>query len=196
MEYEKFIEAFDKCLIGIERIKTLSSLPAKYWLSRIPESFACTFPSIVSVINSNLKAICDNRWQTIALYTLEPAGLAIVNREPNPNRIVDPKNREHHFCCFLKYMLLDKKRLKTVTKPNEGKIIVVDFTTGLIMNIDQYFYILKIGKNPGAIYGGINEAQLTAAWEHFNKTSKGYPYGVVTPYMGSLKTKKIIKIKK
>jgi CheY-like chemotaxis protein len=176
MEYKKFIQALEQC--ATLRLKPLS-LPASCSLSRVPEAFSCTLSSIVAVLDANIDKICKNDEQSVAVFSLQPVS-AICDLKPNPNRIINLENPEHHFCCSLGYLLQQKKTEKIYASSwSDSLNIIIDFTTGEIMDNECYFNKMKISKNPGVVYGNIDESQLIIAWNIFNKKSNGFPYGLM-----------------
>jgi hypothetical protein len=178
MEYQDFIKILEQG--ATKRIKPLS-LPTSCSLSRIPEAFSRTFPSIISVLNDNLKKLCPNKNQVIAIYSLQPATLAIWSKTPCLGRIIDPRNPQYHFTCVLSYMLAAKEKLKNITTwaSEDIKNIAVDFTSGEIMDQNYYFRKANCPQfEPGIIYGYFDPRELTIAWDIFNKTSRGLPYGL------------------
>jgi hypothetical protein len=178
MEYKNFMQLLEQS--ARKRIKPLplltSSLP-----TRIPEAFRWTIPSIIAVLDANLNKICPARNKIIAIYSLKIATLAIWSKILHPDRIIDSINKQYHFICILSYMLVEQEKLATITvwTSEATHNIAIDFTTGEIMDQNCYFKKAHCPQpDSGMIYGYIDPRELTIAWEIFNKTSKGLPYGL------------------
>lgn len=112
----------------------------------------------------------------LGLFGIEPAGLALRTKRKNSNRIIDPKNPDISFCCFLKYFLLRTSDLLPAYASSKAENIVLDFNTGKIMDMAQYLFELNIFVKPSIVYGFIDKAMLSEAWLSFNRNNNIMPY--------------------
>ena len=159
MEQDTFYET----LTGsqTERTKVLLLLSSRA-AAGIPKVFTSTFPSIIANLTANLDKICRgaiNHAPTITLFDLQVPVVAIWSELPQKlHRVIDARNPGQHFCRILRYY----------------RNLVIDFTTGEIMDDNQYLRRLNLTKKPGMVLGLIDPVALSNAWQLFNSLGEDH----------------------
>jgi hypothetical protein len=74
-----------------------------------------------------------------------------------------------HFCCVLQYFLTPKPFFQHDFNNKKTQSLIIDFTTGLIMDNQLYFSKLFSLPEQGLVYGNLNQATLKTVWLKFSK---------------------------
>lgn len=162
MEYQHLIENLE--LHQTERIK-IASFPNSCATTNIPKTFTLLFPNIMQIINSNITKLCKKH-EILAIFSLQHSFIPIISPLPKKiQRIMYPEHTDWHFCCNLNYLTLQHDQLKNVTSWENPKAIVIDFTSGLVVDPSQYLSQVLQQEANGVIYGCLNQQSLNQAWQ-------------------------------
>lgn len=166
MEYQRFTKIVKQQ--NNNRVKALS-IPSSCATTQIPTSFSTLLPDIINIMHDNIKTLCEET-EVLALFGFQVTSIPLTSELPQKlNRSIDENNPDFHFCCNLSYLALKTKQLKSVKTWNNAKSIVVDFTTGTVMDATQYLHqILEKGPE-GNILGHLDQTLLDFAWKSRNK---------------------------
>jgi hypothetical protein len=176
MTYQQFIYYLKKN--QTDNVKPLY-IPESCSVNQIPQAFATLLHDIVSLIQNQLDLFCaQNQW--VALFGFQVASGFIQSSLPKLfKRIHYPEQPDCHFCCVLYYRTLTPKEYinrKQFPRCSAGtaekieswgayKTIVVDFTTGTVMDVEHYLGLITQTHDKGKIYGSLDARRLQAAWE-------------------------------
>lgn len=165
MDYTQFIKA-------VNRHKTANitalKIPSSCAMEQIPDLFSNLMGNICDIIKSNINKFCNNN-EVIAIFGLQPSIAPITSEIPKKlNRIINPKHPDWHFCCTLSYMALKTEKISTTKSWHNSKSIVIDFTTGAIIDADRYLTTILSQKINGTVYGCLQQDLLKQIWEKYH----------------------------
>lgn len=155
-------------------IKTLEShqtksvkavaLPESCGMMQIPSIFSQLFPNIFKIIQLNIKKLCDKD-EIVAIFGLQASFTPIVSSLPKQlNRVISDESPGCHFCCNLNYLSIKPRQCQKINSWGNAKAIVVDFTSGAVMDANRYLYKIFNKGDAGIIYGWIDRELLEKAW--------------------------------
>jgi hypothetical protein len=172
MTYDEFINTLHSHQTA--QIKPLS-FPSCCAPSPIPSEFVTLLPEIVQILNSNIQKLCG-RDEVFAVIGMQLGPPMLSSIWPKLlNRIIHKNQPNHHFCCVLQYLIVKQDTLSTVDSWDGVQTMVVDFTTGTLMDADRYFNIALGEKAKGVTYGRICRKQLSNAWQALRDNQHQYP---------------------
>lgn len=171
MTYQQFIQSF--LLAQNERVKAFS-LPKSCATDQIPEAFCRLLPDIVKILSAHADDLADPD-EVIAVFGIQPGTVMLHSELPEQlNRIFNHNKPKTHFCCTLDYLTVPESELPTIQSWHNSKTLVVDFTQGLLMDVNQYVYKM-FGKGvPGKVYGTLDQERLSQVW-HLMHVSRYHP---------------------
>ncbi|MBS0359290.1 MAG: hypothetical protein JSS53_08485, partial [Proteobacteria bacterium] len=128
-------------------------------------AFGLILNEVISILNNNLKYLCQED-EGIVIVGLQPAGCMIRSQKPEMlKRYIDQELRDTHLCCTLEYLIRPIHQLNDVLHWNHTQSVIVDFTSGLVMDNEQYLAQLNLGKKVGMTFGRINSDILRTTWQ-------------------------------
>jgi hypothetical protein len=126
-------------------------------MSEIPASFIQTLPEILKLMSRSLDLLCQDKNK----------GILIVGIRPCVSMIEE--NDRSHFCCSLEFEIHPLKELHQIDKRTHTFSVIINFSTGEIMNNDMYVNKLFIEYLKNAvIYGNIDSQTLSQCWKQAN----------------------------
>lgn len=129
----------------------------------VPTAFVLLMPEIIAVLNENLETICEPE-QVMVIFGLQPATRMIASNKPlEKERFIEGLQPDYHLCCTLDFFKVAVDHMGSESW-NCTDSIVIDFTSGEIMDSDQLLAKLNLDSKPGKLYGHINEDALEIAW--------------------------------
>lgn len=132
--------------------------------ARIPKPFALLMQDIIEILNNNLSHLCKDD-EGIVITGLQPAVNMIHSSLPSTLNRKITEDDDSHLCCTLEYIVLPKEQLVNATHWTHTCSVVVDFTAGTLMDLNEYLSRLSLQvKQPGTVYGWLNYEILAAAW--------------------------------
>jgi hypothetical protein len=163
MIYEQFIGALREH--ETPHIKALS-FPESCSPKKIPDAFLSLLPQIIKILEKQLTKLCKLN-QVVALFGLQTAPIAIKSTLPvTSKRIINIKNTEHHLCCSLSYLITSAENFNHIKSWEGAENIIIDFTSGEIMDSDYYIAKLSNGApKRNHLYGALDASHLDAAWK-------------------------------
>lgn len=156
---------FINCLRKAEttRVKALS-IPSSCALTQIPCAFQMLIPHIVKLIDQNIDQFCHVH-QIVAWFGLQVTSGGIQSNLPQQlNRIHYPYYANVHFCCVLSYLTVDHDAFSAIDSWQNYQSLVIDFTTGDLMDNQHYIFQMLGQSSPGRIYGQLDQKLLKKAW--------------------------------
>ncbi len=166
MTYEQFIATLLKH--QTYHVKALS-FPESCSPKKIPDSVLTLFPAIIKILEKQVAKLCQLN-QIIAVFGLQTAPIAINSSLPIiSHRIIDRKQPKRHLCCSLSYMVSSANDFANIKSWKETENIILDFTTGEIM--DGNYYMTKLSHRPavkGHLYGVLDSSELNAVWKNLS----------------------------
>ena len=166
MTYDKFINLLKTYQTDLVRALTFSNSCA---VTQIPNAFSLLIADLISFIHNHIEQFCEPD-QMVGLFGMQVMTCSILSNLPKQLRRVGfPTHPQYHFCYTLNYLAFSKEKLETITDWHNYKSLVVDFTTGEIMDLTHYMYLLQFNDTPGTVYGNLNHQLLGDAWRLANK---------------------------
>lgn len=161
MNYKFFIEAIKQHetprVIGISFNTACST-------QRLPTAIAIILPDLIGILNKNINSFCEDN-QLLAVFGLQFGPAMLESETPfQLNRVFSSENPNSHFCLILQVLAVNPEKLNAIKDWQGSQNIMIDFTTGIVMDCDNYFSLLEGEKNQGVIYGSINEKKLSQMW--------------------------------
>jgi hypothetical protein len=132
---------------------------------QIPDAFALLMPEIIKILQLNISRICPTGMGMV-IFGLQPAGgMSVSNRPQLLNRRVKGQSNKSHFCCTLDYVLSPMEKIGVSEGWDHTHSIVIDFTSGEIMDCDRYHSQLFNKPETGVLFGRINNYTLNIVWK-------------------------------
>lgn len=168
-------ECFNR-ILSLYQTKSIHALniPDSCDLEQIPSAFAFLLPDILAILQKNMHHLCEPN-QSIAIFGLQPSGGFLISDLPSRlDRIIHTEVPGYHLCCTLDYIPLQPNQSIKTVNWTKFKSVIVDFTRGLIMDVQQYCHELFQDNDipPGTILGAIDQQKVTTVWEIVR--SEGY----------------------
>lgn len=162
MKYEHFIKTLKQC--QTPRIRAVA-FPKSCSPHKIPEVFAALIPHIIKLLEEHIAHFCQTNYQILVLFGLQPSSININTSVPiTLNRIINRQQPTNHLCCSLTYLVVSKKEFENINSWQGAQAIIIDFTTGLVMDGKHYISLLFNEPSKGIIYGELNKNILTEVW--------------------------------
>jgi len=129
-------------------------------ISNIPSSFINVMSEILTILSKSFNLICVEKNKGILIVGLKPCVSMIE------------KNSEQHFCCSLEYEVHPLNKLHQIDKRTHSKSVIINFTTGEIMNENMYVnQLFKDYLKNALVYGSIESQKLALCWKEANWNS-------------------------
>jgi hypothetical protein len=173
MTYDHFIDV----LTGYQtsHVKALA-FPNSCAPKRIPSAFALLLSDVVALLEQHSAQLCPTN-QVIALFGLQPSSVALTSDYPLLlNRVLNKQHPNVHLCCSLAYLKTPKDQLSQIESWQGAQNLIIDFTTGIVM--DGLCYLSQIFSEPkkGIVYGILNSVKLAKVWaivnHHIQRTTR------------------------
>ena len=140
---------------------------------RLPDAFLSLLAGVVKILDAHRDQLCDTAKEVVVLFSLQHLSLNLTSDAPNLlHRKIDINRPTEHFCCSLEYLVLPKHQLNHVSSWQGAKSVVIDFTTGMVMDNDYYCCKLFNTKPTGQVYGKLNYQTLRQAWRAISLPKK------------------------
>lgn len=159
----------------------------------VPAAFALLMPEIISIFNDNFNDVCE-LGQGMVIFGLQPASAMIASNKPlEQERFIDGLQPDYHFCCTLDFFKVPMDQLDGSEAWSCTDSVVIDFTSGELMDSDRFLSKLHFLPEQGKLYGRINKEALNIAWtitKIKQSKSKGrnstFNHTVVKPYIAEV----------
>lgn len=161
MDYGDFIEFVGRH--QTERVKGLH-FDSCCATNGIPSSVLSFIPQLIRLLH-NSHIFLSEPDQIIYLFGLQPCVIAL---QPSLSEIADEKNSESHLCYVIKYLLLDRHQKQPSTWSKEHNL-VINFTTGQLMDNQYYLSMVFNLDTQGTVYGKIYDQEANDTL--FNKVT-------------------------
>jgi hypothetical protein len=162
MKYDHFINVLRKH--QTPHIKAVA-FPESCAPNKIPESFAALLPDIIELLETRIQQFCTKTHQILVLFGLQLGSMTVNSNIPlSQGRIINDQQPTNHLCCSLSYLVVQKNELQHIQSWHGAQTIMVDFTTGLVMDAQQYVSLLFSEPSTGITYGKLNSGKLARAW--------------------------------
>ena len=118
----------------------------------IPNSILGLVPNLIRLLQEIQPSLCK-KGQIMHLFGLQPCAIAPYSSEyKKADSRVHTQHSDPHLCCVLKYLLLYNHSHQPSTWSEENTI-VIDFTTGEVMDNQRYLSLVFNHKPEGISYG-------------------------------------------
>lgn len=165
MEYKSFTKIIKRG--GCKEIDALS-IPESCSMTRIPDEFGLLLPNVLKILHDNLYDLCDKE-EEINIIGMQVSFTPIISDLPRIlDRVVDPKHHDWHFCCSLNYLVVRKVGDQKVKSWENAKSVIIDFTTGVVMDPNKYLSFVLNQEKGGTIYGYLDSSLLNKIWNLIN----------------------------
>ena len=166
MKYQDFIAIVKQHQTA--QIKTVA-FPGCCTMDEIPDVFASLLPEIIQILADNLPSLCaENQVLTVIGMQIGPPMLESV-MPLKLKRIYNADYPTQHFCLVLQYLLLTSEQLQQGVDSWYGsETLMIDFTTGKIMDAEYYLSLMLNNTLKGICYGQIAEQQVENAWQQLS----------------------------
>ncbi len=131
-------------------------------------------PDITQIVEENAAHLCEPE-ESIAIFGMQLSGGFLTSELPRQlNRMIHAQVPDYHLCCTLDYLALKPDQSVRDMNWTGFKSVIIDFTRGIVMDIQQYCHELFQDKDtpPGKIFGKLEQKKLAAVWEIVR--SEGY----------------------
>lgn len=141
------------------------NVPESCHMTQIPSEFRFLFPDLIKIINDNKKRIC-NKGEVIAVFGLQVSFMPIVSDIPIiTNRVISDEKAQYHFCCNLNYLTVKPSECNKIISWDGAQTIIVDFTTGAVLNSIEYLNrVFNKANTAGTVYGYLSPVLLDNIW--------------------------------
>ncbi len=135
-------------------------------MSNIPNEFILLLPNIVEIVHSNKEKLCKKN-EVIAIFGMQVSFMSITSDIPRiTNRVINSNNPNCHLCCNLNYLVTDAQKQNKATSWEGAKTIMIDFTTGVVMDKIEYLkQIVNKNESCGRVYGYLDRIKLANIWK-------------------------------
>lgn len=169
MKYDHFIETLKK--FQTQRIKVIS-FPQSCAIENIPQEFDLLLSDIVHLLDKNITYLCNDN-EIIALFGMQFGPPMLQSELPlTSNRIFNHKYPQEHFCCVLQYLVCASSTIASLQSWQGMQSIVLDFTSGLVMDGNCYIDKFHNRSSDGIIFGEISHHKLSKTWNKLNHRTK------------------------
>lgn len=145
----------------------------------VPAAFALLMPEIFSILNEHLDDICDMD-EVMVIFGLQPASRMFASNMPlEKERFIEGLQPDYHLCCTLDFFKVPMQQIESNDAWSCTNSVVVDFTSGEVMDSDRLLAKLQVSSESGKLYGRIKEDALDIAWtiakiKQAKETGKGF----------------------
>lgn len=130
----------------------------------VPAAFALLMPEIFSILNEHISDIC-NTDEVMVIFGLQPASRMIASNMPlEKERFIKGLQPDYHLCCTLDFFKVPMQQIESSDAWSCTDSVVVDFTSGELMDSDRLLAKLHASSENGKLYGCIREDALDIAW--------------------------------
>ncbi len=163
MKYELFVDILKKHQTA--RVKALF-FPGSCATERIPSLFAFLIPDIITILCNNINQLCKEN-EVIAVFGIQPGPPPIESAQPLLlQRVLNKAYPRNHLCLVIQYLITTVDQMPQLTEWNGAKSMIIDFTTGRLMNDDYYISTIEGKEHPkGIIFGAVDENKLDMIWD-------------------------------
>lgn len=139
------------------------SFPSSCSESQLPENFSCLFPEILNILEQNISVLSPEN-KIIGLFSLQAAAGRISSSLRKKLHCQAP---DYHLCYVLNYLILpfSASNKYQVSDWDKYQSLVIDFTSGEVMDIDRYLFLSGYYGTEGKIYGHLSANLLKKAWQ-------------------------------
>lgn len=161
MIYREFIDILGKT--QTKQVKAIA-FPSSCAITRIPRAFNILLPCIVQCIQAEINSFCSTN-ELIAIFGLQMSSGTVQTEMPKKlHRIYDKHHSNYHLCCVLSYLILPIENSTLPEDWQNSRSILIDFTSGEIMDGERYLSLVFNHPVNGKLYGTLPEKLLTKAW--------------------------------
>lgn len=145
------------------RIKSLY-IPESCAPDLIPESFGSFISDVFKIMELHFNELSSGMPQ-IRVFGLQIVSTPVESFLPERlKRIFTKLGVNSHLCCSLSYLPTVGENAAEINDWSGARTLIIDFTRGLVMDKDRYFYeLFKMG-GPGKIYGQFKQKKLDSVW--------------------------------
>lgn len=163
MKYQNFIAQLKQ--YETAHIKTVA-FPGCCTMDEIPDVFASLLPEIIQNLENNLLSLCAQN-QVLAVIGMQIGPPMLESIAPlELKRIYSKQNPSQHFCLVLQYLLLTPEQLEQDIESWYGsETLMIDFTTGKIMDAEYYLSLMLNKPVQGICYGQLSKDKLDDIWQ-------------------------------
>lgn len=166
MQYNQFISVIEH--YQTEHVKAIS-FPGSCAPEQVPSEFVVLFPDIISALEQQHHSLCQPD-EVIAIFGIQAGPALLKSRLPlRLNRIICDGNPTYHFCLVLQYLIIKPCQLGQLSSWQSSRNLVLDFTTGQIMDPAYYVALIQQQVQHGLLLGQMNQQRLTSVWERLNQ---------------------------
>lgn len=167
MQYEHFIRVIES--YQTEHVQAIA-FPGSCAPDQVPPEFAVLFADIVITLEKQHHLLCQPD-EVIAIFGIQAGPALLKSSQPlRLNRIICDGNPTYHLCLVLQYLVAKPSQLSQLSSWQGSRNLVVDFTTGQIM--DPAYYVALVQQQlpqQGLLLGRMNQHRLTKVWERLNQ---------------------------
>lgn len=162
MNYDSLSHLFSR--YQTSRIKSLY-IPESCAPDLIPDSFGLFISDVFKIMESHFNELSLGMPQ-IGVFGLQAVSTPLESLLPERlKRIFIKLGVNSHLCCSLSYLPTARESAAEIRDWSEARTLIIDFTCGLVMDKEQYFYeLFKMG-SPGKIYGQFRQKKLDKVWQ-------------------------------
>jgi len=165
MFYQDFIQCVHEQ--GSAKVKALNIVESCA-TEQVPQEVLRIFPALIKLLEKNLTFTPSN--EVMLLFGLQPCAVSLHSDFPvTCNRIFDKEDPFRHLCCVLQYFLAPKISLGQDRNWQKTQTLVIDFTTGFLMDNECYFSRVFALPSQGLVYGSLQPTELNAIWARIGK---------------------------
>lgn len=169
MQYNRFIKTLEHNQTSHIKVISFSKSCNP---SSIPNVFGLLLPNIIEQLEKSINTLCNND-QVILLFGLQTVSVTFSSDCPRLlNRVINNHNPSAHLCCSLAYLVVPNNQVTNIKSWEGAKNIVIDFTTGTIMDAQHYLSMVLEQPISGVIYGVLDSAKLRNVWSIINRHKK------------------------
>jgi len=163
-QYDQFIQilkAYENAQMKVH------AMPQSSYMESFPSLFLLLLPEAWRIIHQTLPHLYGSQEQII-LFGFQQAPMGYFSDFPlKTGRIYQTHEPRQHLCYTLSYVTQERETIPLQTDWSKSKSLVIDFTTGAVMNANQYLSLLLEKELGGVIYGHLAFPLLQLAWESF-----------------------------
>lgn len=166
MQYEHFIRVIES--YQTQHVQAIA-FPGSCAPEQVPSEFAVLFADIVIALEQKHHLLCQPD-EVIAIFGIQAGPALLKSRLPlRLNRIICDGNPTYHLCLVLQYLITKPSQLRQLSSWQGSRNLVLDFTTGHIMDPAHYVALVQQqALQQGLMLGQMNQQRLTRVWERLN----------------------------
>lgn len=133
-------------------------------IERVPNALSALIPDITKALENNFHKLCKKN-QVIALFGIQPGPPLLESEQPlQLNRVLSKSTPKQHLCLSLQYVVAASDKLEQLKNWEGASTLIIDFTTGLIMDSQYYFAKYFNCDLKGTVYAQIKSSSLDKVW--------------------------------